>query len=62
MRMDALFFWLGTVLLVIGASLAAGVAGYSIALGGAIMLFTLSSRRFKSAKQQDGRQDCTLVH
>ena len=47
MRMDALFFWLGTVLLVIGASLAAGVAGYSIALGGAIMLFTLSSRRFK---------------
>jgi len=45
MKIDALFFWLGTVLFVVGLGLAAGVEGYLIALGGAVMLFALNNRR-----------------
>lgn len=45
MRIEALFYWLGTTLFVVGAGLAAQVPGYLIALGGALMLFALSNRR-----------------
>lgn len=45
MRIEALFFWFGTILFVVGMGLAAGLPGYLAALGGAIILFTLSARR-----------------
>jgi hypothetical protein len=45
MRIEAIFYWLGTILFVVGMGLAAGVSGYLIALGGAVMLFALNNRR-----------------
>lgn len=45
MRIEAIFYWLGTILFVVGAGLAAHLPGYLIALGGTLILFSLSFRR-----------------
>lgn len=45
MRIEAIFYWLGTTLFVLGAGLAAQVPGYLLALGGTMILFSLSFRR-----------------
>jgi hypothetical protein len=45
MKIDAIFYWLGTTLFVVGLGISSEPAGFVIGLGVAIMLFSLNSRR-----------------